>query len=370
MCLERRAAALLVALASAAPATAGADAPHAVGPVVAPPLVFSFHSPTAGSLRAQHDGVRVTIMLVADNPARLSNAAVVLAPEDEAATGQADAATRDLEIRPDGSFVFSNVAPGAYRIHARAGVDAGKVSLVALHRIVVQREDVRVTLTLRPTATVSGRLVAESADRSLDIAAAALRVRAAAADGSAFGDAVAADVLRDGSFVIHGVAAGRHVLRVEGLIDPWVLARVTSRGQDVTDTGIEFATARSIADVRIAITTAATEVSGTVRDSDGRAVSGATVLLIPSAPEFWTRVSRRLGRTVTDGEGRYRYRGLPAGEYRVAAAMLADDDAYRHEQLRELSAHGARLTLAAAANEVIDLPLTAAIAAPRTAARR
>lgn len=317
-----------------------------------------FQAPAVAAVPApRHDGVRVTVTLAAGNQPRLSNAAVVLTSDDESATGDDDIRADDVAIRPDGSFVFTNVRPGAYKIHARAGIASGPVPLVALHRIVVQQDDVHVTLTLLPSATLSGRVAAERQRHGPSFAG--VRVRASSADGSAFGDAVAADVLTDGSFSIHGVTAGHHALLVEGLAEPWVLESVTHRGQDVTDSGVDVGTGRSIDDLRIAITTEASEVTGTVRDSEGQGVSGATVLLIPSAREFWTRVSRRLGRTITDADGRYRCRGLPAGEYRVAAAMLELRDAYRPERLRELSAGGIPLSLGRLAHDVIDLRLMA-----------
>ena len=51
------------------------------------------------------------------------------------------------------------------------------------------------------------------------------------------------------------------------------------------------------------ITDVASEVSGTVLDAEGRGVAHATVLIVPTCPQFRTRVSRRFGADV-HGRGR------------------------------------------------------------------
>lgn len=305
-------------------------------------------------------------MLVTANRQRLAGAAVIMRLEaDPARERQAD----DVVIRPDGSFVFSNVQPGAYRIHARAGTDSRTGPLLAAYRIVVDTRDLSVTLTLLPGARMSGRLVADPSKKGQPATFSGMRVHAPPANGSDVGDAAEAEVSRDGSFTITGVSPGRRVLLVEGLADPWVLQRVTYRGQDITDTGLEADSGQTIGDIRMTITDAASEVSGTVRDAAGQSVSGATILIIPTAPEFWTRVSRRFGRTVSDADGRYRCRGLPPGEYRVVASRLDAQSVYRPELLRQLSAAGVRLSLGPLDRPVIDLGLTLPALRQRTSAR-
>jgi hypothetical protein len=347
MCLEGRVAALLVALTLVLPRVADGRR-LAVDPA------------------RPREGARVTVTLATANRQRLTNAAVVMRLETDPAR---ERPPDDVAILADGSFVFSNVQPGAYRIHARAGTDSRTGPLLALYRSVVDTRDVSVTLTLLPGASVSGRLVADASKKVPPATFSGLRVHAPPADGSDVGDAAEADVSRDGSFTITGVSPGRHVLVVEGLRDPWLVQRVIHRGQDISDTGVEADSGQAIGDIRMTLTDAATEVSGTVRDAAGHAVSGATVLIIPAAPEFWTRVSRRFGRTVSDAGGRYRYRGLPPGDYRVVASRLDAQDVYQPELLRQLSAAGVPLSLGPLGTPVIDLGLTLPAIPQRTSAR-
>jgi len=196
-----------------------------------------------------------------------------------------------------------------------------------------------------------------------------IRVRAPLADGSSFGDAITGDVSATGSFAIRGLLNGSHVLALEGLPDPWVLHSVTHRGQDITDHGLEVEGGQRVSGVRIAITDVASEVSGSVTDAAGVPARGALVVVVPGAPQFWSRASRRLRVVRADPSGRYRVRGLPAGEYVVAASVeRQEEDVYRHEVLRELIARGTPITLSGPEARVVDLALPVSIT-PGTASR-
>jgi hypothetical protein len=303
--------------------------------------------------------VRVTVTLTASDRSRLRNAAVIMAPEGDHVA--VERAANEIAILPDGSFVFTHVAPGVYRIRARAGTASGDAPWLALYRVVVGTRDMDVALTLRPGASVSGRLNADAVNAVKPATLAGVQIQAPLADGSGAGETAAAEVVRDGSFTIRGVMPGRHFVTVAGLPHPWVLQRVTYRGQDITDSGLDTDSGQSIDDVRVTITDAATDVSGTVRDTDGRPAPGAVVLIIPGAPQLRTAASRRFGRTSSDMDGRYHYRGLPPGEYRIVASMIDPADMDRPELLQQLSDAGVPLSLDALATPVMDLRLTPAI---------
>jgi hypothetical protein len=319
----------------------------------------------AGDVQPQSRGARVTVSLAVSGARKLSNAAVVMT-RDGTPGSVVEPPTSGVVVLPDGSFVFSDVPPGAYRVRAHAGTSGTSTPLIAVHRIVVDSRDVSVTLSLAPGASVSGRLTAEGVNTAAPATFAGLQVEAPFADGAA--ETAVGDVMRNGSFTIRGLTPGRHVISLDGLAAPWVLHQVTFRGRDITDGGFEADSGQWLDDVRITITDATTDVSGTVRDSKGESVPGAAVLIIPAAPEFRTPSSRRFGRTTTDGAGRFRYRGLPPGEYRVVAAVLDDADIYQPELLRRLSDAGEPLMLAPLATPVMDLRLTPATV-PSAAAR-
>ncbi len=311
--------------------------------------------------------MRVTVTLTASDRSRLRDAAVIMARDSHHLA--VERSTNEIAILPDGAFVFTNVAPGVYRIRARAASASSAGALLAVYRIVVGTRDLDVALTLRPGASLSGRLAADSVSTVKPAALAGVQIQAPFADSSGAGETAAGEVVKDGSFTIRGVMPGRHLVTISGLPHPWVLQRVTHRGQDVTDIGLDTDSGQSIDDVRVMITEAATDVSGLVRGEDGRPVAGAVVLLIPGPPQFRTTVSRRFGRTSSGTDGRYRYRGLPPGEYRLVASMIDPADLDRPDLLQRLNDAGVPLSLDALATPVMDLRLTPA-STPQPASAR
>jgi hypothetical protein len=270
-------------------------------------------------------------------------------------------ATQDVLILPDGSFAFRNVPAGSYQIRARGQAEPGGSSLFATYKVIVEGRDIgNVELVLLPGASIAGTLSVEAVRSARPVGVGGLRVRAPFADGSSFGDAVTGEVLADGSFAIRGLMSGTHVLEIAGLQYPWVMKSVTHRGQDITDTGLDVGgRLERIDNVRVAITDVASDLSGTVRDAAGAAVPEATVLIVPMSEHFWRRTSRRLGVLRTDAAGRYRVRGLPAGEYRAVASVEVDEtEAYRPGVLRSFRDTGAALSLKHLEERVLDLPLT------------
>jgi len=373
MCLEGRSPALLVALASILVSACGGGRPFPVArPRIDSPPASSSNPPSPSAVPtpssvAQPAGVRVRGTIATPDRRQLINGSVIMIP----APDEGPIATVDAMILPDGSFAFSDVSPGTYQIRAMAQTEPGGQPLFALFRVAVRTADMEhVELVLVPGASVSGRINVEAEPGAKPPALAGVRVRAPFADGSSFGEALTGDVLRDGSFAIRGVMAGPHLFVIEGLPHPWVVKEVMHRGQDITDTGIQADSLRRFDDVRITITNVAGEVSGTVRDKDGRAVAGALVMFVPVPPQFWAPIGRRFSRPRTDAAGHYLVRGLPQGDYRAAASLELDDrDAYRPDIVRAVGEAGVAVSLDALATRVLDLPLARIAPLHRVSAR-
>ena len=286
---------------------------------------------------------------------QLRSAAVVMTHADLAMSAPGEQAS----VLPDGTFTFRNVPPGRYEIRARGETTPGGTALFASFRVLLDGRDATdIGMELLPGARVSGQLTFEPA-RAKHPTYAGLRVRAPLIDGRSFADALTGEVMPDGTYAIRGVMPGTHLLTVEGLQYPWVVKSVTSRGQDVTDAGLEADAGQRFENVRIAVTDLATELSGRVRDEAGKPVADAMVLVIPLAQQFWQRSSRRFGLLRTDVDGHFRIRGLPEGEYRAVASVDVDEtDAFRVAVLDRLSEAGAPLSLKPLEQRILDLPLT------------
>jgi len=299
----------------------------------------------------------------------LTSGAVIMSPLHGHELRSAPA--RDIVILPDGTFAFRDVPPGRYLIRAHGEIEPGGTALFATFTIAVEGRHVDgLNLTLSPGASVAGSLAVEAVASPRPVSYAGIRVRAPFADGRRFGDTMTDGVGPDGTYRIRGLMAGAHVITVDGLEDPWVLKSVTYRGQDITDLAFDVESGHVMRDVRVTITDATTDVSGVVRDGSGREASDAIVLMIPSSPQFWTRMSRRFRLVRTDAGGRYRVRGLPEGEYHALATYdLDESDAIRRDLVQGLVGHGVPISLKDRERRTLDLPLVSLAAARRTASR-
>lgn len=280
-------------------------------------------------------------------------------------------ASDDVWILPDGRFEFRNLPPGRYEIRGRGETEPQGTSLFATFQVTIRGRDVKnVELALIQGASVTGRLVVEAVRTPKPVPFSGVRVRAPFADGSSFGDALTGDVGPDGAFSIRGLMAGRHVITVEGLPEPWVLKSVVHRGQDITDTGLDAQSRQAFQDVRVTITDVAGEIAGLVLDGGGAAVGHALVLLVPPSPQYWGPTSRRLRAARTGTAGRYRISGLPPGEYRLVASLDLDEtDVAREDVLRAAAAGGAPVRIAGVESRTVDLRLADAAARRPTSPR-
>lgn len=298
-------------------------------------------------------GRRVSGQLITDDNLPLSSAGIVVRSLE--GDGTALVAAEDVQIFGDGRFVFHNVAPGRYEIRARA-VAPGRGTLFATFRITVADRDIaNLQLRLIRAATLRGRLGAEGTGSPLPFER--LRVRTLRAEGGSDSDTTTGPVAADGTFALEGLMAGRHVVRVEGLEDPWVLHSVTYRGRDVTDDGIDLRSRDSVEDVRVLVTNAASELTGLVLDGSGTGVPGALVVTLPSGAAQWNPASRRMRTARTDGSGRYRIRGLPPGNYRLAAALIDESRLFDTGAVQALAASGSAVVIRGPEPHAADIRL-------------
>lgn len=316
-------------------------------------------SQPVGSQEGTASGGRITGRMIAPDGRPLLNGAVMLLNLD----GETPIAgpTGPITIRPDGTFEFRDVLPGRYEIRARGETEADSTLLFGAYRIIMDGRDLTgVQVKLVPGATLTGTVIVERVQGSRPPPRfAGLIVRSPLADGSSLADAITGQPASDGGFSIRGLMPGSHTIRIDGLEDPWVLKSVTIRGRDITDTALDAESHAHVRGVRVTITDVATEVSGMVRDTEGRARAEAAVLIVPRSPQFWSRTSRRLALRHTDSAGRYRIRGLPAGEYRAIAATALDEiEAFGRDLLERAAATGVPFTLEPLEIRVLDVPLT------------
>jgi len=127
---------------------------------------------------------------------------------------------------------------------------------------------------------------------------------------------------RDGSFVFRGLAPGCYTLTTTkpGFLPGRYGAPA---GSTAPGTPIVLTDAADVEDVTIPLASGAV-ITGIVFDHDGQPMYGASVSLV-RVPRTGARIAAPFMRLRTDDRGEYRFFGLPAGRYLVAALNSQTD---------------------------------------------
>ena len=280
-----------------------------------------------------------------DNPdgTPVTSGNVSLVNEGTAARGQIGA-NFGSRIDWDGSFEIVNVPPGRYVMRAR-GTDA-ETPRYAAQPLSINGQDVDdVTIIVTSGARLTGTVtLLPGSSPAPDITN--IRITAPATDQDSFGPQPNARVEKDGKFTLDGVAAGTHLIRPSGNARGWVLKSVTIGSRDMTDTPIQLRSGQTLSDVAIVFTDQLTEISGTVTDTESRPVPDFTILAFTTDSSLWRPLSRQIMTARPDQTGKYRIRGLPAGDYYLATVDPAEQgEWFEASYLDEHRAGAARVTL-------------------------
>jgi hypothetical protein len=112
---------------------------------------------------------------------------------------------------------------------------------------------------------------------------------------------------------------GRVLLRMGQAVKGWTLKSITYEGTDITDTGIDVGPGQNLGNIEVTFTDEITELTGTVRNSRGAAVSDYAVVVFANDPERWGVQTRfvKVGRP--EQTGAFTVAGLPPGSYLAVA---------------------------------------------------
>ena len=247
-------------------------------------------------------------------------------------------------IQWDGAFTINNVPPGRYLLRARG--DDSEVPQFASQGLSVNGQDLPdLTVILASGATISGTVSFAGAPGSTpDMAQ--FRIIAPAVDQSDVGPQPNARVGKDGAFELAGVPAGSHLIRSAGNARGFILKSVTINGRDVTDTPMPLRSGETLENVTVTFTDQQNEINGIVTNEQGTPVPDYTVLAFSTDSSLWRPLSRQIMTARPDQTGKYRIRGLPRGEYYLAAVDPAEQgEWFEPTYLDEHRVGAARVTL-------------------------
>jgi len=159
------------------------------------------------------------------------------------------------------------------------------------------------------------------------------------------------------TFTLTGVS-GRVLIRVTDLPPGLSLRAVTRGGRDITDAALDLKDGDTVTDVRVALTSQSTEITGTVADDLGRQYfQDYVAVAFPEDRNRWEDPTRYIGVARPDQQGRFSVAGLPAGSYLVAVVNNMEEGEWTNKDLLEQLRRRA-LSVTLAEGERKDIRLT------------
>lgn len=345
----------------------------------------------------------VTGALTGADGAVPAGAQVTLAPVDT--LPGLPGGTQTVRANQTGAFSFRNVAPGQYRVSARAQVRtpvaeteapaaaAGRggrggggrggapAEILWAHAdITVDGRDVSdVALHLQKGMTVSGRLAFDGAKllAPTDFSRVRVMLTAVGTQDTEFGGLPNATVDSTGRFTIVGVPPGRYSLRgtapagaggpgvgAGGALAPggsgnWVLRSSVAAGRDTLDFPLEIGPNMNVTDAVLTFVDSSTELTGLLQDAQGAVTSDYSIIIFPSDSRYWVPQSRRIQSVRPGTDGRYTVRNLPPGEYALAAVTdVEPGEWFDPDFLKELIAASMRISIADGDRKTQDIRLS------------
>ena len=292
----------------------------------------------------------------------------------------------------DGKFSYSGVAPGQYTISARIGGSGGLADLMApadgrgrnatASGTLWAQADVTVdgdtvsglSLNMQPGLTISGRVTVEASgvDAPDDYSKTRLTLLPGGTGGQIMVsiNSAGTQVDRTGRFSMSDVTPGKYRLSAQ-LSTPeanWTLKSALINGKDSLDFPVDIGPNDKALEAVVTFTNQTQDVSGTLQDATGRPAPDFTIVVFPADKGLWL-ATRRI-RTVRPGtDGKFVLKGLPAGDYRIAALVdIAPGEANDPAFLEQIVAASIPFALAPGVNKVQDIKIRSeALPDPRPA---
>ncbi len=182
------------------------------------------------------------------------------------------------------------------------------------------RSQANVVITLQPGVPVSGRIVFDGASAQ-PAALTSMRVSLAPIPSGEreIASGATGRVDAEGRFTISSVIPGRYRLGASGAGPGWVVASSMLDGQDAFDFPVEVRGA--IGGATVTLTDRPSELSGLITNSQSQPVLDYTLILYPAEQRYRVPFSRRILSVRPATDGRYTFRNIPAGDYRLVPVL-------------------------------------------------
>jgi hypothetical protein len=262
--------------------------------------------------------------------------AVVVAPTGPSAGMLSSAGlglgTMSAMPKPDHTYSIGGVLPGSYTVKAGNSTGSGRGAVVIDSQtvsgsvdITVAGSDIDAPITLAPGVPIAGRVTFEGATPTpAELQAMTFQLIPVGSGGTVFRTA-GGRVDGSGQFTFASVGVDTYYLvlnwNAAGANARWAIKSTTANGRDAFEAPLRVAAGRPV-DLSVVFTERPPVLQGVFQDRSGRPATDYFVLVFSADRTFWVPASRRIrtARPATDGS--FDVRGLPPGDYLIAA--LAD----------------------------------------------
>jgi Carboxypeptidase regulatory-like domain len=266
------------------------------------------------------------------------------------------------QMRPDGTFTVTGLAPGSYMLRAQRMGGPGEGPETAMATVTTTGDDIsNLTIIAAKPSNLSGRVVVDPSAVSALPPALMIGVFPADQIGIPAPPPPPTRVAEDFTFETKA-PPGRMRLTLGGMGPPpagWAVKSVRVNGVDVTDAGIDFRPNEDVSGVELELTNKLTAISGGVTNSRGETAKDYTAIAFSQDKEKWTGAPRYQSTGRPDQEGRFKITGLPPGDYYLVAVDRVEPGQWADpEFLESIRTSAMSMSLAEGETKALTLRMT------------
>jgi hypothetical protein len=136
----------------------------------------------------------------------------------------------------------------------------------------------------------------------------------------------------------------------------WRLKSAVAAGRDVLDFPLVIEPNQEVSGALLTFTDRTQEISGTIQDTMGRPTADFTIIIFPIDNRYWQPAARRIASSRPGTDGRFTFRELPPGEYRITAVTdVEPGEWFNPDFLQQLVSSSISVSLQAGERKVQDI---------------